>query len=87
MKHLERKKNKKQKLKLDYQRSLVDQLRIWHCHCCGTGSNPGPGTFHAIGMAKTKQNLNYHTKLKLHIADKILFTYPSETFAKCTKMR
>ena len=30
-------------------------LRIWTCHCCGTGSIPGPGNFHATGVAKKRK--------------------------------
>ena len=40
---------------------MVSGLRIWHCHCCGsgyncgTGSIPGPGTSTCYGCAKEKK--------------------------------
>ena len=33
----------------------LSRLKIWHCHCCGTGSILGPGTLHAVGASKKKE--------------------------------
>ena len=51
------------------QRAYASRLRVWHCHCCGAGSIPGPGTFTCCGGGQKKilwfQNLHmYHLQLK-----------------------
>ena len=39
-----------------YWSSLVaEQVRIQHCHCCGTGSIPGPGTSACCGCQERKE--------------------------------
>ena len=30
----------------------LSRLRIWHCHCCGVGSIPGPGILQAVVWPK-----------------------------------
>ena len=51
-----KKKKKKSTWKKSWSSLVTQQLRIWHCHCCGlghcygTGSIPGLGT--AVGAAK-----------------------------------
>ena len=39
-------------------------LRIWHCHCCGAGLIPGPGTStcHGLGQKQTKKKSLSHSK-------------------------
>ena len=47
------------------------RLRIWHCHCSGSGHCygmgwiPGLETSHALGMAKKKENYNKGKRRKL----------------------
>ena len=33
----------------------LSRLRIWHCHCCGLGSIPGPGTSACWGNSQKKK--------------------------------
>ena len=45
----DRSKMKNKKIKITLEKTGVacwlSRLRIWHFHCCGLGSIPGPGTF------------------------------------------
>ena len=34
----------------------LSRLRIWHCHCCGSGPIPGPGTFACCRHGQKKRS-------------------------------
>lgn len=42
---------------LEFPGGLINGLRIWRSHCCGTCSIPDPGTSACCGCGQ-KQNLN-----------------------------
>ena len=59
-KNKNKKKNEPQKIRVQEVLLWCSELRIWHCHCsgsghcCASGSIPGPGNFHMQwGAAKT----------------------------------
>ena len=46
----------KKKKKKRKQEAFPVGLRIWHCHCCGSGSILAQELRHAKGMAKNNNN-------------------------------
>ena len=47
----------------------LSKLRIWHCHCCGTGLIPGQELTHALGTTKNKETTEHvlHAKSIPHL--------------------
>ena len=64
----------------------LSALRIWHCHCCGSGyscgagSIPGPGTFTCCGNGKKR--IKYINKRNNYVIRILQRTLPSCNLAR-----